>query len=105
MPRLDNDRLDTRPVFLEILAKRLTPRVIQARGKQAEQIAGTVLIAEVMRGIERGDHRLEQMHLRVLPARQCRRNTLDIASMRRAQLAVEKGDQRIHLAAKAGISA
>ena len=99
MAGLDADRLDLRPVLFKILAEHLLLLVVEIGEEQAEEIAGAVLEHRFMGCIEGRDHRLEQMHLRVLPARQRRRQSLQEAAMRRAQLRIEERQQRVDLGA------
>ncbi|MGY3650834.1 hypothetical protein ACVWW2_006125 [Bradyrhizobium sp. LM4.3] len=49
--------------------------------------------------VEARDHRLEQMHVRILPARQRDRQAFVDAAVRRAQMAVEEGEQCVDLGA------
>ena len=90
MPGLDADRLDLRPVVLEIFAEHLFLLVVEVGEKQREEIAGAVLEHRIMRRVERRDHRFEQMHLRILPPRHRRRQALEKAAVRRAQLRVQE---------------
>src|SRR5262249_60388127 len=90
MPGLANYGLDLRPSLLEILAERLPLLVIEIGDEQAVEVAGALLEDEIMRSVEQRDHRLEQMHLRILPARQRRRESLREAAMRRAQPGVDE---------------
>ena len=72
---LDADRLDLRPVLLEIFAEHVLLLVVEIGEEQREEIAGAVL-ERPRRGSHRNrDHRLEQMHLRVLPPRHRRRQS------------------------------
>src|SRR5205807_6196639 len=50
--------------------------VVEVGEKQGEELTGAVLEDRVMRRVERRDHRLEQMHLRILPPRHRRRPSL-----------------------------
>ena len=97
MPGLDADRLDLRPVLLEIFAEHLPLLVVEVGQKQAEEIAGAVLEHRIMRRVERRDHRFEQMHLRILPPRHRRRQSFEKAAMRRAQLRLDEMTQRVDL--------
>ncbi len=99
MSGLDADRLDPRPVLLEILAEQLLLLVIEVGEKQREEIAGAILEYVVMRRIERRDHRFEQMHVRILPPRHRRRQALEEAAVRRAQLGIQEITERVDLAA------
>ncbi len=93
MPWFNTDRFNFRPVLFKIFAEKLTLRIVPVRNEEAVQIAGAILKHGVARRVERCDHRLEHMHLRVLPARHRCRNSLDEAAMRRSQIAVEKREQ------------
>ena len=99
MPGLDADRLDPRPVFLEILAQHPLLLVVEVGEKQREEITGAVLEHRLMGRIERRDHGFEQMHVRILPARHRRRQSLQKAAMRRAQMRVQERQQRVDFGA------
>ena len=74
MSRFNTGGFYPRPVFFKIFAENLTPGIVQICNEKPEQIAGAVLINRIAGRIERCDHRLEQMHVRILPARQRRRD-------------------------------
>ena len=95
VPRFDADRLDFRPVVLEIFAEHLFLLVVEVCQKQGEDIAGAILEHCVVGDIESGDHRLEQVHLRILPARHRRRPSFQKAAVERAQLSIQKRKQRV----------
>src|SRR5712672_1128431 len=68
MPRLNTDRLYSRPILLKIFAENLTSRIVQIRDEETVQFAGAILKYEIARGVECCDHRLEQVHLRLFSA-------------------------------------
>src|ERR1700744_384970 len=95
MTGLDADRLDLGPVILEIFAEYLALGIVEVRQEQREELAGAMLEHGLVGRIEGGDHRLEQMHLRVLPARRRGRLPLEEATIWRAEFTVEEAEQMI----------
>ena len=95
MSGFDTDRLDPRPVLFEIFAQQVLLLVVEVSQEQREKITGAVLKYRLMRGIERCDHRFEQMHVRILPSRHRGRQTFQEAAMRRAQLRVQEMTEHV----------
>ena len=95
MSRLDADRLDLRPVILEIFAEHVFLLVVEVGEKQGKEVAGTVLEHRLVGRIEGCDHRFEQMHLRILSSRHRRRRSFQEAAIRRAQLCIEIRQQPV----------
>ena len=104
MPGLDADRLDPRPVLFEVFAEQLLWLVVEVGEKQRKEIAGAVLEDVVMRRVERSDHRFEQMHVRVLPARHRGRQALEKTTVRRTQLRLQEMAERVDLGANLRIA-
>src|SRR6266705_2567885 len=105
MPGFDANRFNFRPVFLEIFAENPALRIVQAGNEEAVQVAGAILKRSIARRVEGCNHRLEQMHLRILPTRDCGGNSLDEAAMRGSQLAIDKREQGFDLVPNLGIPA
>lgn len=99
VPGFDPCGEDVGPVVLVVLAKGCRAAVKQVGGEQAEELAGALLEHRLAGGVEQGDHRLEQVHLRVLPPWRLRRQLLDEAAMGRAQLAIEEQEAAVDLGA------